>query len=95
MLGEDRPRGLLVRIRRLEGFEPSCLLDREYLAMKLGLLHQLERYAVVGGPSWLARWIKVLDPLFRIDIRHFELEDETLAWAWLGAEPRQLQSLIA
>jgi hypothetical protein len=58
------------------------------------MLHRLERYALVGGPPWLAHWIKAIDPLFRIDIRHFELDDEALAWAWLGAEARQLQSLV-
>lgn len=95
MLADGGPRRMLGRIKRLEGFDAACVFDREYLAMKRGMLDRLERYAIVGGPAWLASWVKALDPLFRIDIRHFELKDEALAWAWLGAEPRQLQSLVA
>jgi hypothetical protein len=95
MLADSEPRRMLGRIKRLEGFDPACVFDSEYLAMKRGMLDRLERYAIVGGPAWLASWVKALDPLFRIDIRHFELKDEAMAWAWLGAEPRQLQSLVA
>lgn len=95
IMDEGRPLRLLKRIKRLQGFEPAGLFDREYLAMKRGALERVERYAIVGGPDWLASWIKVLDPLFKTEIRHFKAEEEALAWAWLGAEPKQERPLVA
>ena len=95
MLAEGRPLRLLGRIKRLGGVETTGLFDRDYLAMKFGMLDRLERYAVVGGPDWLAAFVKMLDPLLKVEIRHFTAEDEALAWSWLGAEPKLERPLVA
>ena len=78
---------VLVRIRTFGGFDPSIAFDGEYLRMKLGFLHQLKRYAVVGGPKWIRQWVQFMGPLVRIETRHFALEDEAAAWDWLEAMP--------
>lgn len=95
LLTRDGPVRMLGRIKRLDGFEMGGVFDREYLAMKRSLLERLDRYAVVGGPAWLASWLRALDPLFRVEIRHFPAEQEALAWAWLGAEPKAERSSVA
>jgi hypothetical protein len=91
----DGPLRMLGRIKRLDGFELSGVFDRAYLAMKRGMLDRLERYALVGGPDWLASWVRALDPVFRVEIRHFPADQEALAWAWLGAEPKAERPLVA
>jgi hypothetical protein len=75
-----------------DGFELSGVLDCAYLPMKRGMLDRLERYALVGGPDWLASWVRAL---FRVEIRHFPADQEALAWAWLGAEPKAKRPLVA
>jgi hypothetical protein len=84
----ERPlHAVLVRFRSLAGFDPSIAADREYLRMKLGLLSELDRYALVGGPDWLVTWAELLRPLLRLELRHFAVDDEAAAWSWLGAQP--------
>ena len=83
----DHPVRLLGRVKRLDVPELSAFCNSDYVRMKLAALHRVERYALVGGPAWLAAWIGMLDPLVRAEVRHFEPEDESVAWSWLGARP--------
>ncbi len=62
-------------------------LDGDYVRMKLKALHKVERYAVVGGPLWLAAWVSAIAPLLKCEVRHFPADKETDAWTWLGASP--------
>jgi hypothetical protein len=78
---------VLGRIRRLGGFEISGLLTSDFFAMKREFLEKMERYAVVGGPAWLRTTLNAMAPLFRLEIRHFEADQEDDAWTWLGARP--------
>ena len=89
------PVRLLGRIRRIGGFEPAGLFSGKYLQMKLKALRRVERYALVGGPAWLRAWAEALDPLVAAELRHFEAEEEALAWAWLGAQPKSERALAA
>ena len=92
----ERPlKAMLVRFHSLAGFEPSIAADSEYLKMKLGLIRELDRYAVVGGPDWLKAWLKLWQPLLRLELRHFEQSDEDAAWRWLGAHPLADQATAA
>lgn len=70
-------------------------IDAEYLRMKLKALRKVERYAVVGGPAWLAAWISTIAPLFRQEIRHFPADQEAAAWDWIGAAPLASDELAA
>jgi hypothetical protein len=78
---------MLGRIRRLGGFETSGLVSGDFFAMKRSFLEHMDRYAVVGGPAWLKTTLNSLAPLFRVEIRHFEADEEAEAWAWIGARP--------
>lgn len=81
-------KSILLRIRSLEGFDPSIALDGDYARMKLGFFRELDRYAVVGGPKWLRQWVEFLEPLVRMEVRHYPLDGEADAWEWLGAKPQ-------
>ncbi|WP_129792498.1 STAS/SEC14 domain-containing protein [Sphingosinicella sp. CPCC 101087] len=84
--GLDKVR-MLGRIRRLGGLDSSGLVSGDFFAMKRSFLEHLDRYAIVGGPVWIRTTLYALAPLLRVEIRHFEAEDEAAAWAWIGAKP--------
>lgn len=85
---------VLGRIRSLGGFEMSGLVTGDYFAMRRSFLEKLERYAVVGGPAWLRATLNTLAPLFKAEIRHFELEEEESAWQWVEARPTCDRTLV-
>lgn len=92
--GKDKVR-FLGRIRNLGGFQIGALLSGDYFALKREALERLERYAVVGGPPWLRTMLNTLSPMFKAEIRHFELENEAAAWTWLGANQVSERALVS
>ena len=90
-----RPLRILGRIKRIGGVEPGALFSSEYVRMKMHALQRVERYALVGGPTWLRAWVTMIDPLFRIEVRHFPADQEEAAWSWLGARPKAERPLAA
>lgn len=91
--GKDQVR-MLGRIRRMGGFETAGLLSSDFFAMKRDFLARMERYAVVGGPAWMRSTLNSLAPLFRVEIRHFEADEEAEAWTWLDARPVSERTLV-
>lgn len=88
-LAADRPLRLLGRVKCIDGAELGALLGHKYLAMKVGMLNRLERYAIVGGPAWLCAWVSALDPIVAAELRWFPADQEAQAWDWLGAHPKE------
>jgi len=86
MDGRPGPIRLLARFKDFR-MPAAGAVDGDYLRMKLKALHRVERYAVVGGPPWLATGISAMSPLFRPELRHFAAEQEAEAWSWLGTAP--------
>jgi hypothetical protein len=78
---------VLVRVRNFDGVSIDALRHEGLPAMKLRGFRQVERYALVGGPTWMTSLAGWLAPLSRIETRHFELGAEAEAWRWIGAEP--------
>ena len=68
---------------RYDGFEWTALFSEKTYFGKLHAMKHLKRYAVVGGPSWFNTAIGFFNPLFRVEVRHFELDDEAEAWNWI------------
>jgi hypothetical protein len=64
---------------------------RTFLGLKREAIKSVQRYAVVGGPKWLKRVLVVLDPLFRMEMKHFEHDDEVSAHRWLDVQSRTQQ----
>jgi hypothetical protein len=86
---------ILGRIRRYGGVEASGVFDPNYMGMKLRMLGHVERYALVGGPSWLKAMVEILNPLLQVDVRYFEETEEGAAWSWLGARPTEERPLAS
>lgn len=82
---------VLVRMKNFNGFDLSALLNDELYRVKYQSLSKVERYAVVGAPTWMRNFLELIDPAFKIKIQVFEPEDEEAAWEWVGAS----QSLLA
>jgi hypothetical protein len=95
LLQHHRTLRVLGRLKRFDGVAIGGILHREVLDVKRRSLSQVERFAIVGGPDWLGAWLSVLDFAFKIEIRHFQLTDETQAWAWLGAQPISERPLLS
>jgi hypothetical protein len=91
----DRPLRLLARVRRIDGAELGALFGHKYLETGIGMLHRVERYAVVGGPDWLCAWLATLQPLLKLELKHFSEAEEPAAWAWLNARPKLERPLAA
>jgi hypothetical protein len=77
---------LLVRVEKFSGFRPG-VFGEHIVRLKRNALKHVDRYAVVGGPDWLDDVVEFIDPLFQLDIRHFDIDDEDEAWVWLETEP--------
>ena len=78
---------LLARIRVLPGFDVSTLGSKALWQTKLRSLSRVRRYAIVGGPDWVASTATFLGRFLEPEIRHFAPDEEDRAWAWLDARP--------
>lgn len=87
-LGAHERLRVLVRIVSFDGVTLEALRQEGLASVKMRGWRQLERYALVGGPAWIATVTGWASPLTRIETRHFELAQENEAWRWLEAEPR-------
>lgn len=74
---------LLIRIGRYDGFDINALFSNVTYAGKLHAIKHMRRYALVGGPSWMGNLVAFFDPLFRMEARHFSLDNEAEAWNWI------------
>jgi hypothetical protein len=88
-------KAMLVHIRSLGTVDPAIVADGEYMRMKLGLLRELDRYAIVGGPDWLVSWVQLVRPLLRLELSHFHEGDQAAAWLWLDAQPLSVEPAAA
>jgi hypothetical protein len=77
---------LFVRVEQLGGVRPHALLQTGLVRLKALGLQKVERYAIVGGPAWLGSYAQVVQTLTGIEVRHYVLDQEPAAWAWLEAE---------
>jgi hypothetical protein len=78
---------LLNRVRHF-GFDPRVLLQGGLLSVKLAAMRKVEKYAVVGAPSWVEKAVAMMNPLVPdMEIRTFPAEKEAEAWQWIGAKP--------
>jgi SpoIIAA-like len=79
---------VLVRVVSFDGVTLEALREEGLASVKMRGWRQVERYALVGGPTWMAAVTGWVAPLTRIQTRHFDATGEEEAWRWLEAEPR-------
>lgn len=78
---------LLGRVEHMGGIELGALLKSSLLRIKLLGIRKIERYAVVGRPTWLPRYADAIRRFTGVEMRYFEADREDDAWAWLEARP--------
>ena len=76
---------ILVRIKDYEGIDWDAAMKDFGLLGKTHALKHIRRYAVVGGPGWMAALITLFKPFFRVEMKHFGAAEETDAWTWINA----------
>lgn len=74
---------LLVRMTNYDGWDWNVIARETTLVAKTRALKHIRRYAVVGGPDWIAGMIRLFEPFFAIEMKHFPGDRETDARAWL------------
>lgn len=80
---------LLIRIGRFDGFDWTTLFSESTFMGKLHAIKHLRRYAVIGGPNWFGTAVGIFNPLFRVEVRHFDYEAEADAWLWIYDDDAQ------
>jgi hypothetical protein len=82
---------ILARMKNFDGFDLIALLNDDLYRVKYQSLSKVEKYAVVGAPTWMRNFLELIDPAFKLKIRVFDMEHENDAWEWVGAS----QALLA
>lgn len=76
-------RRMMARIKNWHGFDPSLLASGETAKAKIDFIKLLDRYAIVGGPEWMRSLAEVVSPAVDIEIKGFDLDEESEAVEWL------------
>ncbi|ODS97237.1 MAG: hypothetical protein ABS49_09910 [Erythrobacter sp. SCN 62-14] len=74
---------LMVVVRKWHGFDADTAFSSAVWQGKLGLIDQIERYALVGGPAWMRQMAAGFGALVKPEVRTFDLADEEAALDWL------------
>jgi len=74
-------------LSNLKGFDVRAVARRDLFDLKSTALRKVERYAIVGAPTWLGNFLELIRPMFNTEIRVFDGSEEKEAWEWLGAQP--------
>ncbi len=82
VLESDKKINLLARFKNYGGFDLGLLRDGSFLGMKASAIGHVERYAIVGAPSWMNGVVSNVSALIPIEMRPFATEDEDAAWDW-------------
>ncbi|WP_374831817.1 SpoIIAA family protein [Paenochrobactrum pullorum] len=78
---------LLIRLVDYEGVDWPTLFSQTTQDLRNDALKHLKKYAVINGPLWLEASIALVQPFLSVEIRAFNADDESEAWAWLDAKP--------
>lgn len=80
----------LVRIKNYGGFDLLAVLDDDLIKLKLKATSKIEKYAVVGGASWMRNFLELMNTVTSTEIKVFEANEEDRAWEWVGAQQAAL-----
>ena len=89
------PISVLGRFGEVRFSDPAGFFDERYIRFKKDTLARVERYAIVGGPTWLQLMIEATAPFVPFDLRYFQKTDEAAAWEWIGAREVEMVSEAA
>lgn len=75
---------LLVKLTNFDGFDWSAIFTDTTYAAKTKSLTHVRRYAIVGGPQWIKTMANLFDPLFHLEMKTFDADEEKQAFDWLN-----------
>jgi len=78
---------VLVRLVNYEGAEWEAVDSHTTEEGRNHALNHVNRCAAVGEPDWTGQVGGFFDTQLPVELRHFPLEQEDEAWAWIGAAP--------
>ena len=78
---------VLVRIVDHEGVDWSEISSQTLSEGKRLAKAHVRRCATVGEPNWIPNVTGFFSPSLDIELKHFRLDEEDEAWAWIGARP--------
>lgn len=78
---------LLVAIDDYEGFELGMIFDAKTWKTKTASLSHINRYAIVGGPSFLTSTAQFMGAFMPVDIKVFAKGEMNDALKWLDEKP--------
>jgi hypothetical protein len=81
----------LLRIRNYEGIDWNALARDWSLLGRSRAIRHIHRYAIIGGPGWIAPIISLFKPFFSLEMKHFDAGEESEAWEWIGAHERPVR----
>lgn len=88
--GLDRLR-LLIRVDDFEMPSVSAFTSGLF-EMKLGMIGRIERYALVGGPGWIATYVGTVGAMLPLAVKHFRDEADARAWITGPATPDEVEA---
>lgn len=92
LAGHERVR-LLVRMDALSMPDASSF-SSHLMSMKAEAMGKIERYAIVGGPSWLTGLVSVVGALAPFAIRHFDDQAAATAWVQSAATADEIEDRV-
>lgn len=78
---------VLVRVIDPQGVEWANIQDETLEQGTVHALQHISRCATVGDPNWIPAAREFMPASSALELRHFKVEDESVAWQWLGARP--------
>jgi hypothetical protein len=76
---------VLVRLKNYEGVEWENVSGDTTHEGRNHALQHVRRCAAVGDPDWTGKIAGFFEPEIPVELKHFALEDESAAWAWINA----------
>ncbi|MEP7074456.1 MAG: STAS/SEC14 domain-containing protein [Acidobacteriota bacterium] len=86
----DGKGNVLARIKNFDGFDFYGLFNDDLYRIKYQALSHVDKYAVVGPPSWMRNALELIGPIFDMKLRVFDTDQEADAWEWVGASQAML-----
>ncbi|PHR14267.1 MAG: hypothetical protein COA41_17815 [Sphingopyxis sp.] len=77
------PKRAIAFIRYFKGADLSVFAHSDFLKMKKEAIDSLDRYAIVGAPGWIETMLETVNPLFNMEMKSFDADEEDAAWAWI------------
>jgi hypothetical protein len=70
-----------------DGAQAEAGLDLEVMTSQFRSIVKVDKYAVVGAPSFAATLINIMDKIMPVDARTFSHEEEGAAWDFVETRP--------